>query len=324
MMFKKHFTVLFFFLIVGLCAQNVITGHINLQNGADGAQRVYLAKLDIDHLENLRYAHPIAWSPIQSDGSFTFDRKHIADKNSVYHLYVNRLEKAISDTISSGASFILASTDTIRFASTNSLFDQYTTTNLADKEWKKFQEFESQLDDSQIDEQQEATQMKSYAKDSLRILIVKLIGIKLLDDKHLLEQDITKNPTYYLALLEELKRSEIPTEQYHFLKKKLAYLTQDVIVQKYAWSRLLNLFLGFLTLGLGFLMVYRRRKRRVLPDLSKQERTIQALILEGKTNKEIANELFISHSTVKTHITHIYGKLNVSSRDALQRLYQNS
>ncbi|HET7361516.1 MAG TPA: LuxR C-terminal-related transcriptional regulator [Salinimicrobium sp.] len=48
--------------------------------------------------------------------------------------------------------------------------------------------------------------------------------------------------------------------------------------------------------------------------LSKQENTIKNLIVEGKTNKEIANELFISPST---HITNIYSKLQISGRKEL-------
>ncbi|MGB7394497.1 MAG: LuxR C-terminal-related transcriptional regulator, partial [Pricia sp.] len=43
----------------------------------------------------------------------------------------------------------------------------------------------------------------------------------------------------------------------------------------------------------------------------------------GKSNKEIAGELFISISTVKTHITNIYGKLKVSSRKELLHRIKN-
>jgi len=41
---------------------------------------------------------------------------------------------------------------------------------------------------------------------------------------------------------------------------------------------------------------------------------IVALLLEGKTNKEIGEQLFISSNTVKTHVKNIYGKLNISNR----------
>ena len=48
--------------------------------------------------------------------------------------------------------------------------------------------------------------------------------------------------------------------------------------------------------------------------LTLKEREILALIQMGKANKEIASELFIGISTVKTHINKIYAKLEVRSR----------
>lgn len=54
--------------------------------------------------------------------------------------------------------------------------------------------------------------------------------------------------------------------------------------------------------------------------VSKRERTILALVLEGKSNNEIAEQLFISHNTVRNHISNIYGKLQVKNRIQLKRL----
>lgn len=48
--------------------------------------------------------------------------------------------------------------------------------------------------------------------------------------------------------------------------------------------------------------------------LTKRELEILCLIAEGKTNKEIGEELFITIKTVKTHITNILSKLDVSDR----------
>lgn len=48
--------------------------------------------------------------------------------------------------------------------------------------------------------------------------------------------------------------------------------------------------------------------------LTKREMEIVALVLEGKTNKEIEGELYISLKTVKTHLYNIYRKFNVQSR----------
>ncbi|WP_055569786.1 response regulator [Streptomyces atriruber] len=50
--------------------------------------------------------------------------------------------------------------------------------------------------------------------------------------------------------------------------------------------------------------------------LSTREREVLALVARGTSNREIAVELFISEATVKTHLTHIYGKLGVKDRAA--------
>ncbi|NND62747.1 MAG: helix-turn-helix transcriptional regulator [Flavobacteriaceae bacterium] len=57
--------------------------------------------------------------------------------------------------------------------------------------------------------------------------------------------------------------------------------------------------------------------------LSKQEQKVLDLILQDKTNKEIAQEMFVSVSTVKTHINNLYKKLNVSSRDEVKAVFSS-
>ncbi len=52
-------------------------------------------------------------------------------------------------------------------------------------------------------------------------------------------------------------------------------------------------------------------------NLSEREMQIVQLILKGYTYRLIAQELYISVSTVKTHIHHIYDKLNVSNKTEL-------
>ncbi|MCK5058642.1 MAG: histidine kinase, partial [Candidatus Aminicenantes bacterium] len=48
--------------------------------------------------------------------------------------------------------------------------------------------------------------------------------------------------------------------------------------------------------------------------LSKRESEIVELVIKGKTNKEIEDELFISLKTVKAHLYNIYQKLSVKNR----------
>ncbi len=48
--------------------------------------------------------------------------------------------------------------------------------------------------------------------------------------------------------------------------------------------------------------------------LTRREREILQLVARGLGNKEIANKLYISENTVKTHIRHILEKLNLNNR----------
>jgi DNA-binding CsgD family transcriptional regulator len=48
--------------------------------------------------------------------------------------------------------------------------------------------------------------------------------------------------------------------------------------------------------------------------LSSRELEVLRLLAAGRSNGEIAGELFVSPRTVSTHVTHLYGKLGVSSR----------
>jgi DNA-binding NarL/FixJ family response regulator len=53
---------------------------------------------------------------------------------------------------------------------------------------------------------------------------------------------------------------------------------------------------------------------RSLADLSEREQEVFRLIARGLSNAEIGKELFISETTVKTHITHILQKLDLRDR----------
>ncbi|WP_459501583.1 response regulator [Bacillus sp. C1] len=64
-------------------------------------------------------------------------------------------------------------------------------------------------------------------------------------------------------------------------------------------------------------MMTRMRQKKKQPlheDLTEREFEILLLIAEGKSNQEIADELFIALKTVKTHVSNILNKLNVSDR----------
>lgn len=53
---------------------------------------------------------------------------------------------------------------------------------------------------------------------------------------------------------------------------------------------------------------------RLSQELTRREREVLCLLVQGLTNAEIAERLTISPSTVKVHVSHILSKLNVSRR----------
>jgi DNA-binding NarL/FixJ family response regulator len=102
----------------------------------------------------------------------------------------------------------------------------------------------------------------------------------------------------------------------HFVSRMIAagangYLLKNVDREVFIDSihKILNSD-GFVTEGIS---PGRSTHDAVANDLTHRERQILRLIVRGKTNKEIAEELFISDRTADTHRTNIKRKLKISS-----------
>jgi len=181
-------------------------------------------------------------------------------------------------------------------------------------ELEKFKKFKKRLDTTYTNNYLE--KIRNYSKDSLKTLAIKLISINELREKKLLRKDIKLNASYYFQLLNELKSSEISINEYFFLEQELTFYT----LEKEKYRLRLSIFINIIfVITLTFLLIayYIKKKNKKVEHLSKQEYKIKEFIIDGKSNKEIAEELFISLSTVKTHITNIYLKLNVTNRREL-------
>jgi DNA-binding CsgD family transcriptional regulator len=84
----------------------------------------------------------------------------------------------------------------------------------------------------------------------------------------------------------------------------------------------------------GKYAVVRLKRRRAAPlavveqlknyGLSRRESQIAELVFSGKTNRRIADALFISLDTVKTHCRHIFGKLGITRRTEFLRVIGQS
>lgn len=63
-------------------------------------------------------------------------------------------------------------------------------------------------------------------------------------------------------------------------------------------------------------LLMNRVRRPAAGPLSDRELEVLALVAKGRGNREIAAELFIGEATVKTHLLHVYAKLEVGDRAA--------
>ncbi|MEM9647793.1 MAG: helix-turn-helix transcriptional regulator [Bacteroidota bacterium] len=142
-------------------------------------------------------------------------------------------------------------------------------------------------------------------------------------------EDLTSN-SYYSELLERL---QIAYPNSNFTKQYEAEIAADKQMASFQTTSSMdrNWFLITvlcLSLVLNAYLIYRyiskkkNGKNRLLDKLTPQEQKIVDQILREKSNKEIAAELFVSHSTVKTHINNLYKKLEVSTRQEIVALFK--
>lgn len=55
--------------------------------------------------------------------------------------------------------------------------------------------------------------------------------------------------------------------------------------------------------------------------LTDREKEIMVLLLKGRTYRMIAEELYLSENTIKTHIKNIYSKFNIQSKSELIKIF---
>lgn len=300
----------FFFISLISWSQSTISGYIS--EGVNKDTKITLVQLS-ESDNGKQNAKVVASAPIDKNGYFHLNTE-LTQLPRFYYVSSHGLKKEHRS-----GKFLLSNDDTIFFQKSDPSLSSYKTTSRSDMEWQKMVAFKGKIKKKKF-----LDEIRTYSKDSLQILAVKLLSIRELDKKQLLEKDILTNRTYYTAILKELKESEIDPKEYLFLELKLVQLQILQVEENYAMSKRLNILLICIVLGIVLLLYRNKNAGSELSALSKQEVVIKDLILEEKSNKEIASELFISVSTVKSHITNIYQKLHVSNRNDLIQRFKNS
>ena len=142
-----------------------------------------------------------------------------------------------------------------------------------------------------------------------------------------------KRSNYYNDLLNSLEGQYSETAYPNYYKEELIKDQYPLLQSKnknYQYIIYALAVLLVFSLAVNFIIIRKNRfstlNKKALPIdyktvLSPQEQKVIELIHEKLSNKEIAEKLFISLSTVKTHINNIYSKLSISSRKEIHHFF---
>jgi len=340
---KQRFYIVLFFILFNLSgySQYSISGYINTK---EKNKTVYLSLLRYNE-ENAIYPGQILISTkTDSIGYFEFTGKLLPNENKFYRVHSNLEENIIGlEFHESGENmnyhnFIFSNIDTIYFPKGKDVwFSHPQNTNSDDKQWRKSIKYElmllkeygnSQNTEAVIQaEKNFLYEFKLFCSDSLSDPLVKLLAYSHIKrNVSGLSQDFKSNPDFYYDLSEELIENYSGTSYYTQFQEEISKLSASIIQQKYLFHKRLNYLLSAIiiailaTILLLFQKLRMKRKQETITEVSAltaQEEKIAKLICDGMSNKEIASKLFISLSTVKSHIGNLYSKLNVANRRQL-------
>ena len=333
-------------------SQYQFSGYVNT---VEYQNTVYLSIVDDYRKINGVYAEQIiAKVTADSSGYFEFTGNMLDEHNRIYRIHVDKCSKTdqginyfdgfCKDTKT--LTFIANNNDKLQlpFSFENQVFCNIVSTN------PKANVF-SQIDSLKLDMRFAYGEFRSEANRKLNnkkwfktlqdfgaslneplaeLYIYAYLSDRTSDLHNYYVQDLKSN-SYYSELKERLNKS-YPDVSY--TKQYNDELTSDQYMigisnddqTSFVWSTLLWPFL-IISLGINLYLIFKKKQNsasisqeELLDKLSKQERVVLNHILKNKTNKDIAEALFLSVSTVKTHTNSIYKKLKVRSRDEVKSL----
>lgn len=162
--------------------------------------------------------------------------------------------------------------------------------------------------------------------DTTNYALPGIIALQLLPD---FEEAFKDKPALFRRFAKKITRLDAKSPYVVEFNAKINALDTRPFAHRQNWTRLLLFF--FMGLSVFLLVLVFRLKiklkqyeathtqatlpdRTVLETLSPKELEVLQLLACGKSNKEIAQALFIETSTVKSHVNKIYQKLSISTR----------
>lgn len=345
---KKKLTYIFILLFTSITVGAMeIKGNIDLQD--EWQPVVYLASLNAP--ENLFVASPdfvIAETFIQPDGSFNISTNSIPEDARFYRLYMVKGDGASVEFNTSDhrnyVHLLLDKNSSVEIKA-NLKENSFSVTEIkGSADNMKLLEFDRELAKREVQFTSDITKTKSdYLSADIENFIRKfveeesntLIGLYALYHLEEKDTDFLKNSEFYFTFQKRIKEQYSGTfyaQVYDELLQELVGFREMVcempgVQPKWKDNLLIaqSIIILLLVVVLIYFMVDSKRKLKRIKQksdksngtfskLTIKEQEILRLLANGKTNKEIAADLYVELSTVKTHINSIYKQLRLSNR----------
>ena len=310
---------------------------------------VYLTEID-DYKKSAVFLtdNILQTSIIDSLGHYSFSGDFLSNKNKFYKIYIDNCNEDITDynhlfntcDDSNSVIFIANNSDEIYFPlnSMEQMFCSLEYTRLQNIAIFKIDSLQEALLSNiqhSKSEKQRGIIFNNYFKDlqefskTFNEPLVELYTYQLYANNESFTRsfylDDLKKSGYYENLLQQLK-TDYPNATYtHQFEDDLRHDNFDT-KNKFTKNIIILLVLLLITsVVINFILIKRKRTKPNTVDykliLSPQEQKVFELMNSELSNKQIADNLFISISNVKTHINNIYSKLSISSRKEVSNFF---
>ena len=348
----RYIFITSFFITLSIKAQYSFSGHVDNERWQNN---VYLSLIeDYRKLSGVFSEQIISKHQADSSGYFQFVGNQLDTDNRIYRIHVDNCSDAEQNQNhfqgrcdeSKEVLFIANNKDTLEFPFTydNQMFCAVLSDNAKANAFIRIDSVKEEMKYAYGEFRSEASRKLNNKKwfktlqefgTSLNEPLAELYIYAFLSDRsnsfhdYYLE-DLNAN-SYYDELLSRLNKSypNSPyTKQYknEIISDKFSiHPDKESSNQQLLFVVLIFLVLSILTNIYLFTRLFKNNNQHpnLRSSLTKQEQNILKLLLEDKSNKDIADALFVSLSTVKTHVNNVYRKLNVQTREEVKNLFNN-
>lgn len=335
------FLLLFCMTGAQLFSQYVLTGQLK---DSTAGTAVYLSWIqDYRKISGVFPDQVIQVTTSDSLGAFTFSGDQLEAGHQIYRIHTDGCEAGTNHYLQQCESgeqiaFIASNRDTIHFplSGDQQIFCNIISTNPSTAALLEIDQARADMEFDLVtypSGQAVALRAKSWFRDlqelgaSFEDPLAELYVYDLISERrsslytHYLE-DLNNN-SYYIELGSRLA-SSYPNSSYTKLYEADLKSDRDMAGgDELKWFQIALATLLIASVLVNFYLLYwkpRQKQKRTsaaAETLTPQEEKILAGIRARKSNKELAQELYISLSTVKTHINSIYKKMGVSHREQL-------